>query len=97
MSFYQRTPDIIIRSGTVVDGTGALPYYADIAVIGDKIDYIGDLRGVHAPLEIDAHHKLVTPGFIDPHSHSDWSIWANPECQSSIRQGVTTEVVGNCG
>lgn len=97
MNFYQRTPDIIIRNGTIVDGTGSLPYYADIAIVGDKIDYIGNLKGVHAALEIDAHHKYVTPGFIDPHSHSDYSIWANPECHSSIRQGVTTEVVGNCG
>lgn len=97
MSFYQRRPDIIIRNGTIVDGTGSLPYFADLAIIGNKIDYIGDLKGVDAPLVIDAHHKYVTPGFIDPHSHSDWTIWANPECQSSIRQGVTTEIVGNCG
>lgn len=97
MNFYKRKPDIIIRNGTIVDGTGALPYYADLSIIGDKIDYIGNLRGVHAPLEIDAYHKYVTPGFIDPHTHSDWTIWANPECQSSVRQGVTTEIVGNCG
>ena len=97
MSFYKRKPDIIIKNGTIVDGTGDLPYFADIAIIGDQIDYIGDLRGVDAPLVIDAHHKYVTPGFIDPHTHSDWSIWANPEAQSSVRQGVTTEVLGNCG
>ena len=97
MSFYKRKPDIIIKNGTIVDGTGDLPYFADIAILGDQIDYIGDLRGVDAPLVIDAHHKYVTPGFIDPHTHSDWSIWANPEAQSSIRQGVTTEVLGNCG
>lgn len=97
MGFYQRKADIIIRNGTIVDGTGALPYFADVAIIGDRIDYIGDLTGAEAPLVIDAHHKYVTPGFIDPHSHSDWTIWANPTCQSSIRQGVTTEIVGNCG
>ena len=61
MSYYQRKPDIIIRGGTVVDGTGRLPYYGDIAVIGDKIDYIGNLQGVSAPLEIDAEGKYVTP------------------------------------
>ncbi len=97
MGFYQRRPDIVIRNGTVIDGTGAPGYYADLAILGDRIDYIGDLRGVSAPLEIDAHHKYVTPGFIDPHTHSDETIWANPECQSAVRQGVTTEVVGNCG
>ncbi|MBE6884779.1 MAG: hypothetical protein E7487_09265 [Ruminococcaceae bacterium] len=97
MGIYRRKPDIIIRGGTVIDGTGKPGYFADVAVIGDKIDYIGDLSGVTAPLEIDAHHKYVTPGFIDPHTHSDRCIWGNPECQSAVRQGVTTEVVGNCG
>lgn len=97
MSYYKKTPDIIIRNGTVVDGTGKPPYYADLAIVGDKIDYIGNLRDVHAPIEIDASGKYVTPGFIDAHTHSDYTIWGNPECQSSVRQGVTTEIVGNCG
>ena len=97
MSFYQRKPDIIIKNGIIVDGLGTMPYQADVAIIGDKIDYIGNLQGVEAPLVIDAHHKYVTPGFIDPHTHSDFTIWANPECQSAVRQGVTTEIVGNCG
>ena len=97
MAMYQKTPDIIIRNGTVVDGTGAPAYYADIAIVGDKIDYIGDLKGVSAPLEIDAHHKYVTPGFIDPHSHADFTMWANPTNDAAVRQGITTEVVGNCG
>jgi len=97
MAFYQRKPDIIIRNGTVIDGTGKPRYYADIAIIGDKIDYIGNLKGVTAPLEIDATGKYVTPGFIDSHSHSDSFLFYNPLCQSAVRQGVTTEVVGNCG
>lgn len=97
MSFYCKTPDIIIRNGKILDGTGKPEYYADIAVIGDKIDYIGDLRGVYGKLEIDASGKYVTPGFIDSHTHSDQTIWANPEAQSAVRQGVTTEIVGNCG
>ena len=97
MTFYQRKPDIIIRNGTIVDGTGKLPYFADIAIIGDKIDYIGNLKGVSAPLEIDAHHKYVTPGFIDCHTHADDVIFRYPECQSALRQGTTTMVVGNCG
>lgn len=97
MSMYKRKPDIIIKNGTIVDGSGAPAYFADIAIVGDKIDYIGNLQDVDAPLVIDAHHKYVTPGFIDTHTHSDQTIWANPECQSSVRQGVTTEVVGNCG
>lgn len=90
-------PDIIIKNGTIVDGTAAPPYYADIAIQGDTITHIGNLGDVQAPLIIDARGRLVTPGFIDVHSHSDGVVWANPECQSTIRQGVTTEVVGNCG
>ena len=97
MPFYKKTPDIIIRNGCIVDGTGKPAYYADVAIVGDKIDYIGSLQGVRAPLEIDATGKYVTPGFIDAHTHSDYTIWGNPECQSSVRQGVTTEIVGNCG
>ena len=97
MGFYKGDADIIIRNGTIVDGSGSLPYYADVAVKGDKIDYIGDLSDAKAPLVIDAHHKYVTPGFIDPHTHGDFTIWGNPEAQSSVRQGVTTEIMGNCG
>ena len=97
MPFYRNSPDIIIRNGCIVDGTGKPAYYADLAIVGDKIDYIGSLQGVHAPIEIDATGKYVTPGFIDAHTHSDYTIWGNPECQSSVRQGVTTEIVGNCG
>ena len=97
MSMYKRKADIIIKNGTIVDGSGTPAYYADIAIRGDKIDYIGNLDGVDAPLVIDATHKYVTPGFIEPHSHSDMTIWANPTTEASIRQGVTTEVVGNCG
>ena len=97
MAFYQGTPDIIIRNGTIIDGTGKPGYFADVAIKGDKIDYIGNLQGVSAPLEIDATGKVVTPGFIDSHSHSDMHLFTNPLCQSAVRQGVTTEVVGNCG
>lgn len=97
MSIYKRKPDIIIKNGTIVDGTGAPAYFADIAIIGDKIDFIGDLKGVDAPLVIDAHHKYVTPGFIDPHSHSDFTMWACPDAPNRIMQGITTEVLGNCG
>ena len=97
MAFYQGRPDIIIRSGTIVDGTGKMPYYADIAIKGDKIDYIGNLKDVKAPLEIDAHHKYVTNGFIDSHTHSDRSVWCAPECLNAVMQGVSTEIVGNCG
>ncbi len=97
MSLYKKTPDIIIKNGIIVDGSGMPRYYADIAVVGDKIDFIGNLDGVEAKTVIDACGKFVTPGFIDTHTHSDSSIWINPEAHSSVRQGITTEIVGNCG
>ena len=97
MAFYRGKADIIIRNGTIIDGTGKPGYFADVAIEGDKIAYIGNLKGVSAPLEIDATGKVVTPGFIDSHSHSDMHLFTNPLCQSAVRQGVTTEVVGNCG
>ena len=89
--------DIIIKGGTIVDGSGNERYCADIAVKDGKIDFIGDLDGIEAELVIDAEGKFVTPGFIDTHTHSDSSIWINPEAHSSVRQGITTEIVGNCG
>ncbi len=89
--------DIIIKNGTVVDGSGNKPYTADVAILGDKIAAVGNLSDVKADEIINANGKYVTPGFIDTHSHSDSSIWINPEAQSSVRQGITTEIVGNCG
>lgn len=97
MCFYQGSPDVIIRGGCVVDGSGGLPYYADLAIEGERIAYIGNLKGVSAPTEIDARHKYVTNGFIDSHSHADQTIWSCPEAYNVAAQGVTTEIVGNCG
>lgn len=97
MSKYEKKPDIIIKNALIADGSGIPVYYADIAICGDKIDYIGNLKDVACENVIDASGKYVTPGFIDSHTHSDQTIWGNPECQSTVRQGVTTEIVGNCG
>ena len=85
MAFYQRKPDIIIRNGTIIDGTGKPGYFADVAIIGDKIDYIGNLKGVSAPLEIDATGKYITPGFIDTHSHSDFNLFGRGFCRDRWR------------
>lgn len=89
--------DVLIHGGQVVDGSGRKAFRADIGVSGDRIALVGDAEGLDARQVVDAEGKLVTPGLIDPHSHSDWSILANPEALSTIHQGVTTEVVGNCG
>ncbi|HTX00498.1 MAG TPA: amidohydrolase family protein, partial [Acidimicrobiales bacterium] len=89
--------DLVVRGGEVVDGTGSLRRRADVGVVGTRIAAIGSLDAAQAARSIDASGMVVAPGFVDPHSHSDWTVHANREAQSTIRQGVTTEIVGNCG
>ena len=89
--------DVLIRNGWVADGTGNPMYPADVAIQGDKVVDVTRLPGAQAARVIDAKGKIVAPGFIDAHSHSDWSIHANPTGESTTRQGVTTEIVGQCG
>lgn len=89
--------DVIIRGGTVVDGTGDPGRIADVAVQGGRISAIGDLGSWPAPTVVEAAGLVVSPGFIDMHSHSDLSLLINPRAESKLRQGVTTEVIGQCG
>lgn len=89
--------DIIIRNGVLADGLGGAPYKADLGINRDKIAAIGDLSKARARQIIDATGHLVTPGFIDIHTHTDVELLANPKGESKVRQGVTTEVSGNCG
>ena len=87
---------LLIRNGSVVDGTGTAGRSADVAIEGDRIAAIGPgLRG-EATRVIDAAGHVVAPGFIDAHSHSDLFYFACPSAESKVRQGVTTEVVGMC-
>ena len=87
--------DIVIKNGKILDGTGNPWYRGDVGIEGDTINEIGkNLSGRKA---IDAAGHIVAPGFIDIHSHSDMPILIDPMAQSKIRQGVTTEVVGQCG
>ncbi len=91
------TFDLLIKHGTVVDGTGAPGIQADVGVRQGQITAIApDLEG-EAVQEIDAQGRIVAPGFIDVHTHSDFSLLATPGADSKVRQGITTEVVGNCG
>jgi N-acyl-D-aspartate/D-glutamate deacylase len=88
--------DLVIRNGKIVDGTGNPWYHGDLAVKGDKIAALGKVTG-KGKREIDAKGLVVAPGFIDIHSHSDFTILEDGNAQSKIRQGVTTEVLGESG
>lgn len=89
--------DLIIHNARVIDGTGFASYLADVAVKDGMIWQIGDLSGVDAKEVIDAQGKALAPGFIDIHSHSDTTLLADYRGQSHLQQGVTTEVLGQCG
>ncbi len=88
--------DIIIRNGTIIDGTGASGFKADIGITGDTISAIG-ATGNDAKEVVDAAGKAVAPGFIDLHTHSDSSFLVDPLADSKLTQGVTVEFFGNCG
>ncbi|OBJ46095.1 N-acyl-D-amino-acid deacylase family protein [Mycobacterium colombiense] len=91
------TYDLIIRNGTIVDGLGGEPYVGDVAVKDNVIKAVGAINGATAAREIDATGLLVTPGFVDLHTHYDGqSIWSERLTPSSAH-GVTTVVMGNCG
>jgi N-acyl-D-aspartate/D-glutamate deacylase len=85
--------DLVIRGGTIIDGSGAPRVSGDVAVRGDRIVAVGALPG-RGRREIDARGLIVAPGFIDMHSHSDYLLLEDGSAQSKIRQGVTTEVLG---
>jgi len=87
--------DIVIKKGKILDGTGNPWYRGDVGIEGDIIKEIG--KNLVGRKTIDAAGHIVAPGFIDIHSHSDMPILIDPMAQSKIRQGVTTEVVGQCG
>jgi N-acyl-D-amino-acid deacylase len=89
--------DLKIEGGTVIDGTGSPGGRADVGIASETIVAVGDLSREPAGRTLNASGRVVAPGFIDIHSHSDWRLWANRRAESKIRQGVTLEVVGNCG
>src|SRR5689334_18271864 len=89
-------PDLVVRGGSVIDGSGRPAFTADVAVQGGVISDIGkiDARGKQ---EINAEGKLVTPGFVDIHTHYDGQVTWDSRLAPSSLHGVTTVVMGNCG
>src|SRR5678815_5342143 len=88
--------DLVIRGATVYDGTGGAGARADVGVRGERIAAVGVIpeRG---GAELDATGLAVSPGFIDVHSHDDFAVLLDPQMAFKVMQGVTTDVVGNCG
>lgn len=89
--------DLLVRNGTLVDGTGARPRTADIGIVGGIVARIGDLAGDTASRTIDAQGLIVAPGVIDTHTHYDAQVNWDPWCTNSGWHGMTTAVIGNCG
>src|SRR5205814_9944161 len=89
--------DLLIRNATVIDGTRAPRYQADIGVSGGRIAAIGRLDSVHAHIELDASGKVAAPGFIDAHTHDDRLMLSAPDMAPMVSQGVKTVVAGNRG
>jgi N-acyl-D-amino-acid deacylase len=88
---------VVIEGGTLIDGLGGPSRPADVAIVDGQVAAIGAFRGLPREQTLDATGQVVAPGFIDIHSHSDISLLADPRAESGLLQGVTTEVVGNCG
>ena len=91
------TCDLLVKNGVVVDGTGKPPIRADLAIKDGRIVDVGLMGPAESAAVLDAGGLMVCPGIIDIHSHSDFTLVVDPRAMSSVMQGVTLEVVGNCG
>jgi len=89
--------DLLLRGGTVVDGTGGPPRRADVAITGDRIVAVGEVPATGSARVLDVAGLVVAPGFIDAHTHDDRLLFTDPGMAPKLSQGVTTVVVGNCG
>lgn len=89
--------DLLIKRAQIIDGTGAKGFFGDVRIKGERIEAVAASLPSDGREEIDGSGLCLAPGFIDPHTHSDLTLLADGRAESKIRQGVTTEVVGNCG
>ena len=95
---------ILIKGGRIIDGSGKRGFEGDVLISGDRIEFVGNADEKRAAdavvadaVEIDASGLVVAPGFIDIHAHADFALLQNGAASHKIMQGVTTEIVGNCG
>ena len=93
----QGSVDLLLAGGTVVDGTGQPARRADVAISGDRIVAVGSIARSGAQRVLDVPGSTIAPGFIDAHGHSDIAVLSSPQLPSKVHQGITTEVMGNCG
>ncbi|MFH2012047.1 MAG: D-aminoacylase [Pseudomonadota bacterium] len=89
--------DLVISNGNIIDGSGRLPYMGSIGIKGDMILKIEPGTSLSGERVINVEGMVVSPGFVDIHGHSDYFLLVNPQAESKVRQGVTTEIGGNCG
>jgi N-acyl-D-amino-acid deacylase len=89
--------DAKFSGGEVFDGTGSAPFTADVGIQDGRIACIGDLSGLEATSQVDLNGLALSPGFVDLHTHSDFTLLVNGRAESQVHQGVTTEVIGQCG
>jgi N-acyl-D-amino-acid deacylase len=93
----RRHCDVLIEGGTLIDGTGRERAQADIAITGDRIVAVGTALPIEAERTINAHGRVISPGFIDAHTHDDRAVLSSPDMTAKISQGVTSVIAGNCG
>jgi N-acyl-D-amino-acid deacylase len=89
--------DLLFKNASVIDGSGASAYAADVGVSGGKIEAVSSLLSTTAREVYDCSGKVLCPGLIDTHSHSDLLLLSDPSCSAKLEQGVTTEIAGQCG
>lgn len=97
MTVHTPSFDTIFTAGTIVDGSGAPPYQADVGIRQGRISAIGDLSQALSTERIDCQGCMITPGFIDSHTHDDGYLLTHPDMVPKVSQGITTVVTGNCG
>ena len=89
--------DLVIKNGLIIDGTGNPWYRGDIGILDGRIAEIGSVHGGHSERTLNAKRLVVSPGFIDAHGHSDLYVFKDPLLTHKLVQGVTSDVLGNCG